>query len=638
MVIITVDTPKAKQPFGPRRDQLYDHQLSTLYHLQELEKHRSVTITPADSCYDRLKGHFYDIPNLVGNLLMNTQLGVLSSPTGTGKTHPMVALSMEPYNGGQITQSVRLNRLTQLQALSTQDLNNYLPSTLIVIPKNIYPQWLRVIQQSGVSYHGLFNRLNLEELVKHSLKNREEYPFPRIVLCKHTLYNETVGVFQKWSRVVLDEADTINIPGSRQITAGFTWLVTATAKYLNAHNHKGYWREILYSIDKPVLEALEITIDENYALECLHHATAVDFNILCQAIHGMNKVAQYLPKRVQEMMAAGDFSGAVKELGGQSHDTESVTEVIMKYFDSRIKNTEHQIEQAVLLEHKHDHLDQRLKDLNERKEGIIDQIANVNADCAICHDQSSDISLVQCCFQTFCTECIVEWMAMKKDQDCPYCRLQNPVILKITASAAPKIVKGVSVVEESVNLDAEREKLLSMEPAYNGYQTLPKLLDYILGAWANAKIIVVTSFNLQAFQQQLENNQYQFNVLNHVSYRKTVQEFNSGHSPIILLDAKYNGAGIDLEQTTDMIYMQELEPNLMKQTKGRAIRLSRPLHLPLRLYHLRTEGEGEPIDRFRLMKRIEPKPIPKPQVRIKPIAKLSVPMPTMFPKPNIKIV
>ena len=776
MVIITPDMPQAEQPFIKPCDQLFAHQLSTLHCLRELETNGQLVLKPDHPQYQSLANYFQYHHNdgmahmLGSNLILNTQLGILSSPTGTGKTHPMVALSMEPYsNSTQITNTIRLNRLASLSYDIQMKTDGYLPSTLIVIPKNIYPQWIRVISQAGVRYHGLFMRKDLEELhtIYTNWKNAEkeqakkakqdkkdkkvaeaaakqaavaaaaaamgvegaaaavvdvavvadgaavvvvaeadvveageheivvadaeadddseyEYEddglesddnldeaaaaaaeeadvvadaaapeanedaalaaavaiamkaaaaksssrsveFPRIVLVKHTLYNETVSMFKKWSRVILDEADTINIPGSRPIQAGFTWLVTATAQHLRYHNHKGYWRDIVHSIDRPLLNTLEITIDTEYAIACLHHNTTTEYAIKCQGIQGMVEVGAFLPKKVQDMIAGGDFAAAVKELGGQSHSTESMSDVIINYFNERIKNTQDLIAEAIGLGHKHEHLDERLKILNERKVTTIEKIEKLNADCAICHDVSTDISVVQCCFQTYCTECIVTWMAVGKGQSCPNCRTANPTIMKITQASTPK-EKTIKIEEKP----SDETKLLSTDAVYNPYQTLPRLLDYIFAVRPSAKVIVVTSYNLQAFQQQLENNQYQFNTLNHVSYKRTVSEFNSGHSPIILLDAKFNGAGIDLEQTTDMIYMQELDPNLMKQTRGRAIRLSRPMNLPLRIYNMRVEGGGEPIDRFRALKTIDPKPFPKPVIKIRP----KVPVPV----PKIKIV
>ena len=63
-----------------------------------------------------------------------------------------------------------------------------------------------------------------------------------------------------------------------------------------------------------------------------------------------------------------------------------------------------------------------------------------------------------------------------------------------------------------------------------------------------------------------------------------IQKFKNGHIQVIFLNANFNGAGINLQETTDIIVFHEMENNLLTQIVGRANRIGRKI--PLNLHYL----------------------------------------------------
>jgi SNF2 family DNA or RNA helicase len=56
---------------------------------------------------------------------------------------------------------------------------------------------------------------------------------------------------------------------------------------------------------------------------------------------------------------------------------------------------------------------------------------------------------------------------------------------------------------------------------------------------------------------------------------KVLRNFRIGNVPILFLNAQYNGAGINLQETTDIILYHEMSETVRMQIVGRANRLGR---------------------------------------------------------------
>ena len=66
---------------------------------------------------------------------------------------------------------------------------------------------------------------------------------------------------------------------------------------------------------------------------------------------------------------------------------------------------------------------------------------------------------------------------------------------------------------------------------------------------------------------------------------KNLDSFKNGKTQVIFLNSKYNGAGINLQEATDIIIYHEMNFNMETQIIGRANRIGRKI--PLNVHHLK---------------------------------------------------
>ena len=68
---------------------------------------------------------------------------------------------------------------------------------------------------------------------------------------------------------------------------------------------------------------------------------------------------------------------------------------------------------------------------------------------------------------------------------------------------------------------------------------------------------------------------------------QSIDNFKNGNARVIFLNSKFNGAGINLQEATDIILYHEMPASTQNQIIGRAKRIGRiePLHV----HHLQLE-------------------------------------------------
>jgi superfamily II DNA/RNA helicase len=71
---------------------------------------------------------------------------------------------------------------------------------------------------------------------------------------------------------------------------------------------------------------------------------------------------------------------------------------------------------------------------------------------------------------------------------------------------------------------------------------------------------------------------------------RCIEQYKTGSKNVLLLNSKLEGAGMNLENTTHLVFMHATEPRLVEQVMGRAQRHGRTA--PLNVIHLLNESEN----------------------------------------------
>jgi SNF2 family DNA or RNA helicase len=173
------------------------------------------------------------------------------------------------------------------------------------------------------------------------------------------------------------------------------------------------------------------------------------------------------------------------------------------------------------------------------------------------------------CQNIMCSECLLTWI--KNHSTCPLCRIETDVSKFVYI----KNEKDIKPITEQHVLD-------------NIPSTKVDTVIKIIRNKPKGKIIVFSEHD-QTFtpiRNILSTHNISFGeIKGTVETRDNlIQKFKNGSIQVIFLNANFNGAGINLQETTDIIVFHEMENNLLTQIVGRANRIGRTI--PLNLHYL----------------------------------------------------
>lgn len=180
--------------------------------------------------------------------------------------------------------------------------------------------------------------------------------------------------------------------------------------------------------------------------------------------------------------------------------------------------------------------------------------------CCICQDSIKKPILVACCQNIFCSTCILEWL--KSKSSCPLCRTD---------------ICAKSLILLNNKNDDEKKDIVIIEKK-DGKTKQDTIID-ILKSKPNGKFIIFSSYD-ESFKivgSLLSEHCINFtDVKGDIRSReRKISLYKDGGCNILLLNSTYNGAGINLQATTDIILYHEMNNNIEKQVIGRANRIGR---------------------------------------------------------------
>jgi SNF2 family DNA or RNA helicase len=293
----------------------------------------------------------------------------------------------------------------------------------------------------------------------------------------------------------------------------------------------------------------------------------------CKASLVLNMLKDYVNCDVLQALNAHDFKKAIECLNPKNKNTEDnlISVLIDKYkreinvIDAKTSYTRELIYENPEAKEK----DIVKLDTEKLKiEGIIDNIrtrVKNSTFCPICYNDYNNKSILDCCQNSFCFECLSKWVVNNKR--CPMC---NSV----------KCVKDilVTVDEDRVNADDEvvKDELLDkFNTAMKIIKEKPEGSFLILSSYDEPLLHLTPLLTSESVSYAyLKGNQYCIN--------NTIQKFNNNDVKVLLINPQYYGCGLNLEHTSDIILFHKLESEMEKQIIGRAQRLGRKDNLKIR--------------------------------------------------------
>src|SRR3972149_8484107 len=395
--------PRVPQPTDMSRT-LFQHQLASIYHMEEVEREKEIKIDNNNTLY--------------------TEIAINCNLTGYGKTLAFVGLVLrdkmpwnmkEPYYHTHYSYFYADGKIMVKEKLPYRRLN----TSLVVANQSLIGQWRDEFKCTELKVEVVKTRKVANDI------NPSDYD---VIICSSSMYNQLVSRFyrQVWKRFIYDEPGTTKIPAMTSVMAGFYWFVTATPDLLlfgNTRNRRGFLRSLIpayvseYIFNKLCLKEDDTFVKSSFVIPPTNHI----YHKCYQAVYNM--VRGFISPHIELMISAGNIEGAIQALGGDQTSNivdlvkrqkqEDLEEAITKITRYIRRNDKEQIETWT---QKKLRIEQQIKELENRFKDIIE------SDCAICLNKMRKPVILHCCQNVFCGDCILTWL--KSKTNCPLCRMQ----------------------------------------------------------------------------------------------------------------------------------------------------------------------------------------------------------------------
>jgi hypothetical protein len=614
-----------------------------------MRKHQ---IALARACLLHEKNQYFDITtlNVINITDMATTIGVIGDKVGAGKSYVVLAIVLDDHDNFTTinSSSMSMNRVS----MTSKDIFIDVDINVIVIPHNIIGQWKEYILQF------LGENTDLTPYVFHSIRqyntlsnmfvNATQRPRDGATtdLEKHKLYLVTSTMYNIFSEMVLsngfrvkrlifDEADNIKIPSAKETPARFSWFVTASygnllyprgycvwdehrTQYVSHASgicHSGFIKKVFADLfDKVhiafakslILRNSDDYVNESFAVPLLNNLI-----IRCQSPTSVNLLNGIVQRNIINCLNAGDVQTAIEYIDPTQRKSENnIVKILVQSFKTKIANYEvqvHAVESMTFSDPservvKVEKIQDKIRELNAKVTCIHERVSGRNT-CPICYDRVQNKSVLRCCSNTFCFECIQKWITISSpNKYCPMCK----------ASIG---AHDVYVVQDQYSDDSDNACLNTygmvdqsfggvdvsfLKENNNKFDNLMLILHRLMEQDDKKKILIFCAYDntFNTITGMLTTARMRYGVLkgNSRVINRALIDYTDGNFNILLVNPINYGCGMNLEITTDVVMFHKFESESEKQVIGRAHRYGR--NNSLNVWYLLHQNElvGSPTN------------------------------------------
>jgi len=499
---------------------LYEHQKTSIQDMENLEKKCSVSIDSETT--------------------IETRIGILADLPGYGKTLSVIGLIgktrfdqeedhyfKEKKEISNFVSKIKIKRLDQLSV------------SLILVNVSLLSQWISELSRSTLRYIAIYNRADIEGI------DMNKYD---LILVGNNIYNLFCQVYRNkcWKRFIIDEPASLKIISMEETTAKFYWLVTATPYELYPRKRSGFLNDMLPEME--LIHPVILKNDDQYVK--ISYDMPITNHIYYKITSDISKIFEGLVNQnTMEMLEAGNISGVLTLLGSTT-ERESIIDAFRNRKTKRLtelKCDEENIETIEKIQLIKDHLhllDDRLR------EYALNQL------CILCNKPHQGFHIFLCCQTIFCGSCIL-------NDSCSICKTATTTHIPVKIDDLP---------------DYNPEEITSLQHLTKIQQTMNIISDA-----CNKKILIFSNFNesFTIIKKFLEEKRIHYLELRGTKEKRdnTIDLYKTGHVNVLLLNTIHSGAGLNLQETTDIIMYHRLHDYQKTQVLGRANRIGRKMIL-----------------------------------------------------------
>ena len=487
---------------------------------------------------------------------------------------------------------------------------------------------------------------NSENLLPESLKNfntnigcldKKKVEKLDVILVSATFYNLLALYFNKGNytinRVIIDECNSIKGNRLVEIKRIFTWLVTSSIKSMmtstgyilkpGAHIQYGYQtrtKEKTVNSTGFILNMIKEMYEhqsENNKLYLVNRPEYIEQSMALPEMKAILIISKYnlniqvlggiVSHEVMQMLNAGDIEGIVTKLDVVVGDENNVIEMVTRRFQDELKVKEYELKVAIE-NPKYNPKNETIGVINKRvaiselkkKIECIEERVKTIESCPVCFDDFTNPSITPCCNNKFCFDCIT--MVLTSKSQCPMCRkklnINNMIVIsdktkyKIVNSIKANEVKPVKGQTLSFNsYEGKLELLKTNAKLFTKYENMDKIFE-LNNDNPIKKYLIFTEYE-STLNDKITNILTKWNLSygrikgSGIMISNMVEQYKTGNINTLLINSKYFGSGMNLENTTDIIIIHKMQSDIEMQVIGRAQRFGRVGNLRVwKLYYL----------------------------------------------------
>jgi hypothetical protein len=526
-----------------------------------------------------------------------------------------------------------LRKRNQLRTDSGIDLQ-HIPASLFIIPHALMGQW-ETYAQRDTDLTVLYIKRKADALSPDFLDRAKTVDAVFVSSSMWSSLKHAQPLHRLlWNRVFVDEADTINITSTPEEVRGlFYWFISASwlnllfanGAFINTTTHYSPPPHIPQRIIDRI-QALQMhtghisipgcrhtnfvrlmcaipsqinMITINHAMQqsarlVLHSSDAflrtsfttpvvTHVQVDCTTPSNIHVLDSFISAEMMERLHAGDVHGALDHVGIAAKDTETLVESVTRSLERDLRTAKAKLDYKTAIEYSSPELKEKaleachqaIASIESRIRAIKDRVENAAAQtCPICYGDVDTATVVPCCKQLFCFECLCR--SLKHVAACPLCRtrIEDLKTLEVLGSGAAAS-GGAAAPPAPAKLTKKNACMdfLTRNPA--------------------AKTLIFSNYDASftGLESSMEEAGISYATVTGSQARigKVLHDFEHGKYRVLFLNARNMGAGLNIEAATHVILFHRMCTNLQTQILGRAMRLGRTA--PLTVLHLLHSNE-----------------------------------------------
>ncbi len=604
--ILTEFDKQITQPKGVRVE-LMSHQKTMIQKLLEIEESGEISIEGSSNKNIKISGDLS-----VNNFKINTNVAILGDKVGAGKTLMISSL----LSIRKILKSRDFNcGISNNFTIKYKSEGSELKTNLIIVPHKLIPQWSENFSKNitNLNVFTISTNKDIDSLVKTVVVNdkniRNENCFFQyeeiiperincydVILIGETMYKRFYMTCKKfiWNRIIIDEADSIKLPKDMVCLYKFMWLVTGTPTGL-FYTDKSFITKIFNqnSQSEKLNDYFVFKNDEKFIEQSIVLPNPKRLKIKCITPRELDIIKDVIPPSVLQMINAGNSEEAIKALNCNVDTNENILQVVTKNILDSIKNKQIELEaetkkifhpsQQKEHESRIKFIQNQISKLEEKYNDIKKKIYDLNdSHCPVCMGEFTNPIITECCKSCFCFDCLAISLGELRSNQCPNCR-------QTISQSKIHVIADKNKIEEEKNLNSNSNK-------YELKDKMDVLVD-LIKAKPDGSFMVFANYSetFTKIEQKLKEIGITYHILKGVAsvVKKNIDDFRDKKVRVLMLNAQFFGAGMNLQMTTDLVIFHRFKQEMEEQIIGRAQRLGRTT--ALNVYYLLHDNESNDI-------------------------------------------